>query len=48
MPPCDLYVLGFTPSRLDGQLHTLEVRTRDPRWTVRARRHYLAPKAPGR
>jgi len=39
------YVLGFTPQRLDGKLHELEVRVRDPRWTVRARRFYLASKA---
>lgn len=40
------YVLAFTPRKLDGKLHQIEVRMRDPRWTVRARRYYLAAKAP--
>jgi len=39
------YVLGFTPQRLDGKLHTIEVRPSDPQWTVRARRFYVATKA---
>jgi len=38
------YVLGFTPQRLDGRLHAIEVRVRDPRWTVRARKFYMAGK----
>jgi Ca-activated chloride channel family protein len=36
------YVLGFTPQKLDGKLHEIEVKTRDPKWTVRSRRYYLA------
>jgi VWFA-related protein len=42
------YVLAFTPRRLDGKLHQIEVRTRDPRWSVRARRYYQAAKEPQR
>lgn len=38
------YVLGFTPPKLDGKLHRIEVRMSDPRWTVRSRRFYLASK----
>jgi VWFA-related protein len=43
------YVLGFTPEKLDGTLHTLEVRTTAAGATVRARKSYLAadrPEAP--
>jgi VWFA-related protein len=44
------YVIGFTPEKLDGTLHTLEVRSKVPGMTVRARRSYLAsdrtPPAP--
>ena len=36
------YVLGFTPTVLDGKIHRLTVRTRRPGMTVRARRTYLA------
>jgi Ca-activated chloride channel family protein len=36
------YVLGFTPSALDGKLHRLSVRTKRPGTTVRARRSYFA------
>jgi Ca-activated chloride channel family protein len=36
------YVLGFTPSVLDGKLHRLSVRTKRPGTTVRARRSYVA------
>ncbi len=36
------YVLGFTPSALDGKVHRLSVRTKRPGTTVRARRSYLA------
>ena len=36
------YVLGFTPSNLDGKVHRLNVRTKRPGTTVRARRTYLA------
>jgi len=36
------YVIGFAPEKLDGTLHTLEVRAKVPGMTVRARRSYLA------
>jgi len=36
------YLLGFTPATLDGKVHTLEVRMRDPNLTVRARKTYTA------
>jgi Ca-activated chloride channel family protein len=36
------YVLGFTPSVLDGKVHRLSVRTKRPGTTVRARRSYVA------
>jgi len=36
------YVLGFSPEKLDGTLHTLEVRSKAPGTTVRARKSYLA------
>jgi Ca-activated chloride channel family protein len=36
------YVLGFTPTVLDGKVHRLAVRTKKPGMTVRARRSYLA------
>jgi len=36
------YVLGFTPTVLDGKIHRLSVRTKRPATTVRARRTYLA------
>ena len=36
------YVLGFTPTVLDGKIHRLTVRARRPGMTVRARRTYLA------
>jgi Ca-activated chloride channel homolog len=36
------YVLGFTPSVLDGKLHRLSVRAKRPGMTVRARRSYMA------
>ncbi len=38
------YALGFTPTLLDGKMHTLTVRVPDPQMTVRARRSYLAEK----
>jgi VWFA-related protein len=37
------YMLGFTPARADGRVHTLMVTTRRPDVTIRARKHYLAP-----
>ena len=36
------YVLGFTPSVLDGKVHKLAVRVKQPGMTARARRSYLA------
>jgi Ca-activated chloride channel family protein len=36
------YVLGFTPTLLDGKVHRLMVRTKKPGTIVRARRSYLA------
>jgi Ca-activated chloride channel family protein len=38
------YVLGFTPKNLDGKVHQLEVRVKQPGMTVRARKTYLATK----
>lgn len=36
------YVLGFTPTSLDGRVHKLSVRMKQPGMTARARRSYLA------
>jgi Ca-activated chloride channel family protein len=36
------YVIGFTPSLLDGKLHRLSVRVKRPGMSVRARKSYLA------
>ena len=36
------YVLGFTPTALDGKVHKLTVRVKQPGMTARARRSYLA------
>jgi len=36
------YVLGFTPTALDGKVHKLMVRVKQPGMTARARRSYLA------
>lgn len=41
------YVLGFSPDRRDGRLHSLEVRVRRPGVTVRARASYLATRPEG-
>ncbi|HEY6358071.1 MAG TPA: VWA domain-containing protein [Vicinamibacterales bacterium] len=38
------YVLGFTPEVLDGKLHRVDVRVRQPGMSVRARKSYLASK----
>jgi len=40
------YALGFTPTVLDGKMHTLQVRVAPPGMTVRARRSYLAMRVP--
>lgn len=39
------YLMGFTPERLDGKTHALEVRVKDG-WYVRARHSYRAPPPP--
>ena len=36
------YLLGFTPTALDGKVHVLEVRLRRPDLTARARKSYIA------
>ena len=36
------YVLGFTPTLLDGKIHRLAIRAKRPGMQVRARRSYLA------
>jgi Ca-activated chloride channel family protein len=36
------YVLGFVPEALDGKVHKLEVRVRQPGMKVRARKSYVA------
>ncbi len=36
------YVLGFAPTQLDGRVHKLAVRVKQPGMTVRARRSYVA------
>jgi Ca-activated chloride channel family protein len=40
------YALGFTPMALDGKMHALDVKLTGKGMTARARRSYLAPKAP--
>jgi Ca-activated chloride channel family protein len=41
------YLLGFQTTATDGKIHQLEVRVKQPGVTPRARKSYLAPKAPG-
>jgi Ca-activated chloride channel family protein len=36
------YVMGFTPTQLDGKVHKLTVRIKKPGMTARARRSYVA------
>jgi len=36
------YVIGFAPTQLDGRVHKLSVRMKQPGMTGRARRTYLA------
>ena len=38
------YVLGFTPTNLDGKVHKLDVRVKIPGMTARARKSYIAAK----
>ena len=40
------YVLGFTPATLDGKVHRLEVKVKQPGARVRARRSYFAGDTP--
>ena len=40
------YAMGFTPEKLDGKTHKLEVRVNRPGMTARARKSYVA--SPGR
>jgi hypothetical protein len=42
------YVLAITPTGLDGRVHKLAVHVTNTHLNVRARRSYLAPRAPGR
>jgi VWFA-related protein len=39
------YLIGLTTTKLDGRTHRLEVRVRDPKMSVRARKTYVAPPA---
>ena len=41
------YALGFTPEKLDGKMHDLTVHVSKPEFIARARKRYLASKAPG-
>jgi Ca-activated chloride channel homolog len=41
------FALGFTPEKLDGKRHELEVKVADRTMTVRARKSYVAPRAEG-
>jgi VWFA-related protein len=41
------YALGFTPEKLDGKMHDITLRLSLPDLTARARKRYLASKAPG-
>jgi VWFA-related protein len=36
------YLMGFTPTLLDGKIHKLEVRLKRPNMRARARKSYLA------
>ncbi len=38
------YLLGFTPQKLDGKSHVLEVHVKGEGLTVRARKSYVAPR----
>ena len=38
------YVLGFSPATLDGKLHKLDVRVKQPGAIARTRKSYLASK----
>jgi hypothetical protein len=36
------YLLAFTPEKLDGEVHRLEVKVRNSNFTARARQSYVA------
>ena len=36
------YLIGFSPARLDGRVHRLDVKVKRPDVTVRARKMYVA------
>ena len=38
------YVIGFSPERLDGKAHKLEIKIRKAGLTARTRKSYLAAK----
>ena len=38
------YVLGFSPEKLDGKVHAIDVRVADSTMIVRARQSYLATR----
>ena len=38
------YALGFVPQKTDGKVHELTVKVTKPGYSVRARKHYLAPR----
>lgn len=40
------YALGFTPETLDGKMHDLTIHLSNPNLVARARKRYLAAKAP--
>lgn len=40
------YLIGFTPEKLDGKMHKIEVRVKKPGMKVRARKEYQATKSP--
>jgi len=42
------YLIGISPSVLDGRLHKLDVRVKRPGMTARARKSYVASKTPAR
>ena len=39
------YVLGFSPEKVDGKVHKLEVKLKRPGLTTRASKSYVAPTA---
>jgi hypothetical protein len=42
------YLVGFVPQTLDGKSHQIELKSRRPGVTVRARRTYVAASGGGR